>query len=187
MRILTVFAIFALSGCAYHWGQHKRSIPGGYDQVSVPIFVNRTKESGIESFFTASIINEFERSGLARVKSKGDSQIVLEGRVEQIDYVDGTKVDKDDPGYEELPSGVVLTKEYRVIAKVFVQLRRRSDQKVVWSGEFDGERRYSAPQVTVEGSNTVNPLYNHVARRSTLKVLAKDLMAEAFDRITENF
>jgi hypothetical protein len=188
MRIfLVLWTSLFLTSCAYHWGQHKRSIPGGYEKIAVPVFNNRTREAGLETDFTTALINEIERGGLAKVQDREDAQVVVEGRIENILYHAGTKVSQKDPGYTLLPEGVVLAKEYRINAKIVIDLRRQSDQKIIWSGEFTGERRYAAPQITVEVSNTSNALYNHSARRNVVRALAKDLMVEAYDRITENF
>ncbi|MCB0394419.1 MAG: hypothetical protein KDD25_07660, partial [Bdellovibrionales bacterium] len=153
----------------------------------VPVFNNRTREAGMETYFTAAMVDEIERGGLAHVEKRDEAQIVIEGRIENIRYKTGTKVDDEDPGYETLPNGVVLAKEYRIIVNVVVDLRRQSDQKIIWSGGFSGERGYAAPQITEEISNTANALYNQSARRNVIKNLARDLMAEAYDRITENF
>ncbi|MNY58066.1 hypothetical protein D3C86_1943590 [compost metagenome] len=68
-----------------------------------------------------------------------------------------------------------------------MKLVRQADGTELWSGSFSGERTYVAPQVTLAGVNSVNPLYNLSARRQNIDIMANDIMTEAHDRITENF
>jgi hypothetical protein len=70
---------------------------------------------------------------------------------------------------------------------VTVKVVRQADGTELWAGSFSGERTYAAPQVTLAGVNSVDPLYNLSARRQNIDLMANDLMLEAHDRITENF
>jgi hypothetical protein len=51
-----------LTGCAYRFGNVSRSLPGGYKYISIPVFKNKTQETGIEVGFTNALIQEFDRS-----------------------------------------------------------------------------------------------------------------------------
>jgi hypothetical protein len=113
-----------------------------------------------------------------------DAKIV--GQIESVQYLPGgKKTYGDTPGY--LPLGTVLATEYRILVTATVRVVRLADNTEVWSGSFNGERTYSAPAVTLAGVNSVNPLYNLSARRQNIDSVANDMMAEAHDRITENF
>ena len=178
-------ATLLLTGCAYHLGVGTRSIPGGYRQISVPIFKNRTQESGIEVAFTNALIQEFHRSHMARIVDNSLSEVSVQGTIDSVQYLPGAKRVAGDSSH--LPTGTVIASEYRILISASVRVVRQADGEVLWSGSFSGERTYAAPQVTLAGVNSMNPLYNLSARRQNIDVMANDIMVEAHDRITENF
>ena len=182
LRILTLFWVFVTAGCAYHLGSPDRGLPGGYRQLTIPIFKNLTQEVGIEVDFTNALIQEFERSRNGRVVEPSQSEVQVEGEIQTVQYLPGGKKEGG-----TLPTGVVLASEYRILVTTKVTLRRLADRSILWTGSFSGERTYVAPQVTQAGLNTVNPLYNLSARRQNIQVMAADMMSEAHDRMTENF
>lgn len=180
-------ALLFLTGCSYHFGSLKRSVPGGYDRISVPVFANKTLEAGAQTYFTSAMIEELERGHMAKVVDKSEAQVILEGTVRKIDLVQGAQVTNQTPGFKPLPQNAVLAKEYRLFVEVSLKLKRKSDDKILWAGDFKGEQRYTAPEVTEPVINTVDPIYNQSAKFQTVKLLARDMMAEAHDQMTENF
>jgi TolB-like protein len=172
-----------ISGCGYHTGYADRGLPGGYDQIAIPVFINQTSEAGVEVYFTNALIRNFERSRLAKILSKDDSQVSLEGFIDKIRY------DRTSPstGIEFMPENAVLSRNYRVVVTAHLVLRRNSDRRVVWQSSFQNESSYAAPQVVAPQVNTVDPLYNHSARHENIAKIADAMMAEAHDRMTENF
>lgn len=174
------------TGCAYRLGSPDRSLPGGYHQVFVPIFKNRSMEPGVEVAFTNALIQEFERAKIGRVVEAKQAEVIVEGVIDSITYnKSGTDLNADTQS--NLPLGTVLASQYQILITASISLRRSSDKAVLWSGSFSGERVYSAPQVFTAGVNTVNPLYNLSARRQNIERKALEMMSEAHDRITENF
>lgn len=173
--------LLLFAGCAYKLGNPDRALPLGYTQISVPIFQNKTMEPGLEVSFTNALIQEFERSRVGKLVDKNQAEAVLEGSIREIKYVPGGKKETG------LPQGSILATSYDITVVVSLQLKRLSDNKILWSGDFTRSRSYIAPQVTLPTINTVNPLYNLSARRQNFDILALDMMAEAHDRITENF
>jgi hypothetical protein len=171
-----------LTGCAYRLGSPDRSLPGGYRQVFVPMFKNKTYEPSVEVAFTNSLIMEFERSKIGRVTDSHQAEVLVEGEIESIAY----NASPPSTG-SSLPTGAVLSPQYQILISARVTLRRNSDKSVLWSGTFKGERNYNAPFVTGAGINTVNPLYNLAARRQNIEAAAAEMMSEAHDRMTENF
>lgn len=183
--ILGLLAITTASGCAYTFGRGPRSIPGGYKQISVPTFKNRSQETGAEVAFTSALMQEFLRSKVARVVDDPLAEVRIEGEIAAITAMADAKREADSSNM--LPDGTVLATQYRLLAAVNLKVIRRSDNEVLWQGQFNGERTYAAPQVTLSGVNTVNPLYNLSARRQNLEAMANDMMVEAHSRLTENF
>jgi TolB-like protein len=181
--VLGMFCGFLLAGCAYHMGAGSRSIPGGYQQIAIPVFSNKTQEVGVEVGFTNALIREFQRSKIARVADNSLAQARVEGSIDSIVYLPGGKRSSGD----YLPNGTVIASEYRILIRANVKVVSIVDGKVLWNGTFNKERTYVAPQVTIAGVNSVNPLYNLSARRQNIDLMANDMMIEAHDRITENF
>ncbi|MFP5518828.1 MAG: LptE family protein [Bdellovibrionia bacterium] len=179
--------IFLLSGCAYRLGTSTRTIPGGAKKIAIPVFTNKTAEPGIEMAFTNALLQEFYRSKVANVVGKAQAETLLTGTIKSLEYLPGAKKTSGDSSVPFLSEGAVLATEYRILLKVELRVIENATGRVLWSGDFDGERTYIAPQVTLAGVNSVNPLYNLSARRQNIEVVALDLMAEAHDRITENF
>jgi hypothetical protein len=183
---LTVMALtFVTASCAYRMGYGDREIPGGYQAIAVPVFKNQTHESGIEVFFTNAMIRELERARIGRVADQASSQVTLEGRVMSVDYIPVNTVSEREAPY--LPANTILNTQYRVNVVVGMSLRRNSDQRVLWEGSFSREQSYLTPRIGIEGLTSANALYNHSARYQTIESMAADLMAEAHDRLTENF
>lgn len=178
---------FLGSGCAYRVGMSSRSLPGGYKYLSIPIFRNLTQETGVEVGFTNALIQEFERSQVGKVTTENLSDVKVVGVVSSVQYLPGSKKKYGDESAPYLPLGTVLASDYRILVTVNVSILRQADNTQIWSGSFSGERTYVAPQVTLTGVNSVNPLYNLSARRQNIESVANDMMAEAHDRITENF
>lgn len=178
-----------ITSCAYHFGYEQRDLPGGYKQVAIPVFKNATQQVGIEAYFTNELIRQFNRSQVAEVVNPTTAPVTIEGKIISIKYVHGGQLDSEerDKNGIGLPSGSVLTVEYRVLVDSEVLLRRSSDQKVIWSGRFSNEKVYTAPQVRLPVINSANALYNNSARMEVFELMAKDMMAEAHDRMTENF
>ncbi len=189
LKLYSILLTFLLigSGCAYHLGSSERTIPGGYKQISVPIFKNRSQETGVEVALTNALIQEFQRSRIARVVDNSLSEVAVVGTIDSIQYLPGAKRTSGDSSAPFLPLGTVIASEYRILMTVTVELKRQAYGIQLWSGTFSGERTYVAPQVTLAGVNSVNPLYNLSARRQNIETMAGDLMIEAHDRITENF
>lgn len=200
----------ALQGCAtYHFGHYKRTIPGGYDRVAIPVFQNPTPITGIESFFTQSLRMEFERSGLAVVESKADAQVILEGKIVSVQFVGSnpTSYDTDQTGIQTpnappyptagyttsapypnpLPSRTTLNKTYASQVVVQVTAKKVADNSVLWQGVFNSSRNYSTPLLGTPSLTGASALYNENSRVDTIQKQASDMMSEAHDRFTENF
>ena len=177
------------------------------------MFTNETHEVGIEAFFTQNLRTEFERSRLAQLTSKADAQVILEGTILTLSFVPSVTIDSQSqtelvgpqsrqapypvvPGGSPLPvngnplpHGTVLSKLYTANLTVKIIARKVSDSSILWQGNFSGSRVYQAPLVgdPRNGLNSMNAIYNQSSRQLTVAAIAKDMMSEAHDRITENF
>lgn len=163
------------------------------------MFKNLSQEVGIEVYYTNSLIQEFERSKIARVVDPNLAEAVVEGEISSVTYTPSGQNQgaTTPPGPQSptvnnnnsvvLPTGTVLAAQYQILVTVKITVKRNSDKSVLWTGSFTGERTYIAPQVLNAVINTVNPLYNLSARRQNIQALSGEMMQEAHNRITENF
>lgn len=188
-RALLVFYPFLLIGCAYELGYQARRLPGGYRTVSIPVFANVTQEVGMEGFFTNALIREFERSRVASIADKSYSPVFIEGKINSVVLSQNgqTAANSRSAELRFLPKNTVLNTGYRVVVEIHIKLIRNSDKTVIWQQNFVNERVFSAPQISVPGINSVNPLYNQSAKIQNVEVLAQEMMREAHDRLTERF
>jgi hypothetical protein len=186
-NVCLVLALF-VSGCAYRFGSAERTLPGGYDLVSVPVFSNRSPETGFEVYFTNALIQQFERSKVARVVGPSQSQVTAIGKIESIILTPSATTTTNDSKLEGfLPEDSLLATGYRMVVTVSIELQRNSDRKILWTGQFQSEAAFNASQVTISGLNSVSPLYNQSAKEQNIVRIARDTMSEAHDRMTENF
>ncbi len=178
---------FCLSDCAYHMGVGERSLPGGYHSVAIPVFKNHSSEPGIETYFTESLIKEFSRGSVARVipVSEGEAQIL--GEIVSVQYSSDAKISAGDSAAPDLPTGTVLTTTYRISMSVKITLKRQKDGVQLWEASFGGQKTYTAPQITRDRLNSVDPIYNQSSRKQNIEDLSTDMMLEAYNRLTENF
>ena len=184
-KAMGLFAVLGLLGllssCAYRWGHSNRGIPGGYRQVHVPMFKNYSMEPGIEALFTSAMIQEIERAKVAKVTDLTEAEVILEGEITDVSFT-GENLSSSGPTL-----GFSQAQQYLVSANVRLVLKRASDRKVLSSSTWNRKRTYLAPRVTQPGLNSVNPLYNQSARRQNLEIVAKAMMSDAHDRMTDNF
>ncbi len=184
-NLIGISLVLTLVSCGYKFGLADRALPGGYKQVAIPVFRNTSSDVGIEVPFTNALIRRFARSQVARVSEKNLAPLVLEGTIVRVETLPGPAVTSAE--LKTLPDGAVLTTEYRLVVSTSITLKRKSDEKVIWQGQFANEKVYAAPRLGREVLNSANATYNHSARMETIARLAEEMMAEAHDRMTENF
>lgn len=181
-----VFVCWALSACGYRFGYSSRALPGGYEQVAIPVFKNATSHVAIEPFFTNALKEEFERSKVARIADKSVAPVVLLGTITNITIARGALVSGGSE-IARLPKNTAIATEYRILAQSQLELVRASDQKVLWVGNFQNEIVYSAPRIGTEIVNSANANYNSSIFQQKMAELSQIMMEEAHDRVTENF
>jgi hypothetical protein len=182
-----IFSMLLNAGCAYHFGMSERALPGGYSQVAIPMFKNLSADVGIEPYFTNALIRRFSRSAVAKVTDKDSSPLVLNGTILDVQTINGPAVKNTGTQLPTLPDEAVLITEYRLVVNTHLELKRRSDDKIMWQGNFRNEKVYTPPRIGTPVVNTANATYNQSVRMETISRLAEEMMNEAHDRMTENF
>ncbi len=181
-----ILMLVLTSNCAYRWGQAEKKIPGGYYNVSIPIFENKTSEVGIESFFSNALRQEFMSSRVARLSYLDQAEVEIKGRIVDVSVVPNTLASAG-KGYPGPPQGTAPAIEYKVVVKIGVSVIRRSDFIKLWEESFTGEQNFNAAHVYTSGLSSVNPLYDLNAKRESIKHIAIELMSEVHNTMTESF
>lgn len=85
-RILIYIMVFSLFGCGYKLiGTGKSKLPTHIKTISIPTFVNKTREPGIEIEITRIIRDTFIRDGRLKIISSGSADSLLSGELRNYD------------------------------------------------------------------------------------------------------
>lgn len=174
-----------VASCAYKVGQKFRSLPGGYQRLSIPVIKNKSMEPGAESIVTQALKEEFFRSTILKVVNDSDAEVRLEGQIDSLNYA-SIAIKESDPK-NLLPTGTVLATTYNMTVVLTVKLVKTGTAEVLWQSQFTSSRPMNASQVTIAGVNSVNPIYNQNAKRLVLENVAYELSNQIHNNLTENF
>ncbi len=196
MRIILWLTLLSLCHCGYNWGHQTRELPGGHKTVYVELFKNPTKELGLELYFAKAITQELERSGFAIVTDESIAELVIKGDIlsadvvgaasspnfNSIDYSGTTPATR-----ENIPYSASFWTSYTVNLAVNLRAVRSRDKHLVWQSTISDSDSFQSSRLRRQGLRSSNVLYNEARKKQTIKLLAKEMMTDAFDRLTENF
>ncbi len=158
------------------------------------MFENNTQELGLESHFSQALIQELERSGFAIVTSREMAELVVKGSIVAASVVgsgsDPTFRAKDfsDPTEKTTTNfSASFFPTYTFTATANVKAIRSRDKQLVWQTNVSGSQTYQSARLKRQGVRSSNVLYNQARKKETIKLVAKQMMSDAFDRMTENF
>ena len=70
-------------GCAgYNLGN---TLPPGITSISIPVFINDTREPGLETIVTGATIQEFQKDGSVKVLQKSQANSLLEVKIKKYE------------------------------------------------------------------------------------------------------
>lgn len=176
-----------LWGCAYEVGYQKRALLGKYKAVAIPIFENKSQITGAETYFTSTLIKEFERIKTVNVTTKNKAPVFVKGTITEVIVEGLSPIQGGAEPFDRLPREAALYSVYRVKTKLTVQVLRRDDQAQLWKEDFGREKVFKAPQIESPIINSANALYNESAIQASLAETADELMTDVYDRLTESF
>jgi len=166
-RLLTcLFIMFYLSGCGYRF-TGRGTLSPEIQKIAIPIFVNKTRETGIENIFTSILIEEFTRTGRVSVVDEPLADVVLRGTITSYNvspiFYYGGKI-----------------RRYRVTVALNVEL-----VKVSQSG---GEMLCQIQGLSENEDYDALPdiLLTKAEEMEAVKKIGRDLMEEVHDRIFGN-
>jgi outer membrane lipopolysaccharide assembly protein LptE/RlpB len=166
--LLLIFGgIISMSaGCGYRFAG-RGDLPGGIQTLSVRILENRTSESGVETIFTNSLINELNRRRRGSVVDDARADGVLQGSIESLAWETVARV------------GTHTAAERRVYASLALKLTDRQGN-VLW--KRSGLRAEQAYPV-VEGNKSAT----ESNRRQAITTLSEQMAEHVYRRLTDRF
>ena len=171
-------------------GYTQHGLLSHFQELSIPMFKNKTQIVGIEVYFTSSLIRKFARSKVAKVVDSSLAQVSLRGEIESVIFKSSGFSDTREQHLlsdEKISTSKTLASTYDVIIHVRLKLIQRKDGKVLWEEDFREESSYQAPQIGLEKMNASNPLYNHRVRLEKIKEIAEETMSKAHNLMIEQF
>ena len=196
MRVILILFLFSLSHCGYNWGHETRELPGGHKTVYVEMFKNQTKELGLESQFQKALANELQRSGFAIVTNRNQAEVIIKGDVLAASVM-GTASESSFKSRDFSNSDPTLRTTRNFQAPFFITYNlkmmanvraiRSRDKQLIWQSTLSGSQTFQSARLRAEGLRSSNVLYNEARKKETIKLVAKEMMSDAFDRLTENF
>jgi len=166
-RRLFFLLLLAAGGCGYQLqGKGTPSDPG-IQAVAIPLFGNRTAQTGIESEVTRALVEKFVSSRRIAVSSQGAADALLIGTVKSFAT---TSV--------AVTTGTQVTTGYRATLTVEVMLQGRGDGKVHWKEEITEWRNYP---VVSDLSATEN------YKREAIRLISERLAERIQERVLGSF
>jgi outer membrane lipopolysaccharide assembly protein LptE/RlpB len=78
---LILLGCLLLSSCGYHMREKETNLPPEIHSVAIPIFGNRTIETGMESVVTEGLVEKFESSRRLPVTTSSSADALLTGTI----------------------------------------------------------------------------------------------------------
>lgn len=114
-----IIALLVTSGCqGYKLGG---TPPPGITSITIPVFINDTREPGLESTLTSAAIQEFQKDGSLRVVSRDQASCIMEVTVRKYD-LEPLRYRKDQ---------AVTAQEFRLNITADVIVRRLPGKEII--------------------------------------------------------
>ena len=123
--------LLCLVGCGYQLRGKETNLPPGIHSVAIPLFANRTDQTGIETQITRALVEKFISTKRLSVSPRDSADSLLTGTV---------KVFSTSP--VAVTSSTQLTTEYRATVIVEYNFQGQKDGKVLIREEISEWRNY---------------------------------------------
>ena len=146
-RLLSIACVTLLLGCGYQMVGKETHVPPGLTSVSIPTFLNKTLEPGVEVPFTQGFLREFINDRRVNVVDRRKADSVLEGVIKSLSIYSVS--------YDE--SGIAL--EYQTTVVIDLKLKKTTGE-VLWQEENLSETRWyrTSTSVLTSESNRVTAI-----------------------------
>ena len=134
MRLLSFLVLlFCLSGCGYHFPGQAGALPGGVEQLYIPLFVNKTAEPQLEYKMTSRVSEVFSRnSKVSQVEKREQAEAILVGTIRSY-QTRALSYDRND-----------AIGEYRSTMIVDAVLQQVGSEELLWEGTVTWSSEYNA-------------------------------------------
>jgi outer membrane lipopolysaccharide assembly protein LptE/RlpB len=163
-----LFFSLVLAGCGYHLQGAGTGLPPDIRSVAIPIFANRTLETGVETEMARALSARFISAARLEVTDKASADALLMGTVKRI---------------ENYPVGVSggtiqSATQYRLTMIVEMTFTRPRDGKILWKGEVSDWRIYSVdPSLAATENN----------KQEAIRQISTLLAEKVYSIILDNF
>jgi outer membrane lipopolysaccharide assembly protein LptE/RlpB len=167
LRLPVVAIIICMTAaCGYQFAG-RGELPGGIQTLSVRILDNRTSESGVETIFTNSLINELNRRRRGSVVEDARADAVLQGSIESLAWETVARV------------GTRTAAERRVYASLVLTLTDMQGNVLWRRSGLRAEQAYAV----VEGNKSAT----ESNRRRAITTLSEQMAETVYRRLTDHF
>lgn len=120
-----------LAGCGYQLRGKETNLPSGIHSVAIPIFANRTDQTGIETEVTRALVEKFISTRRLSVRTRDSADSLLTGTVKSFSTFPVA-----------VTSSTQLTTEYRATVTLEYSFQGQKDGKVLFREEISEWRNY---------------------------------------------
>jgi outer membrane lipopolysaccharide assembly protein LptE/RlpB len=167
--LLFCTSLLSLAGCSYHLvGQG--SLPEHIKTIAIPIFENKTLETGAEDAITQAVSDRFVNGGKVRLVSEGEADAILRGKIRSYNAKEVVTYDASgDPT------------SYKLTVAIDVELQDLTTNEVLWKTENLSENA----DFKVEPGENIS--LQESAEAEALQTVAKALADRVWALSTEGF
>ncbi len=185
-----MYLLLILTGCGYSLRKTENPLHSlGIQKVFISNFNNKTYRPGLEYFFTKAMMQEIERYGAFTITNDiEEADAIIEGTIFGIKATPVSKSIRIDA-----ETSAAIATSYQGSITCAVNMTDRYG-RVVFSEAFSSSKAFPAPLVlsgadsnVVPGANDTAPLISSSEERLAMRFLARELMANAYQRISDIF
>ncbi len=168
MKVFGFFLLlFCLSACGYHYPGKSGELPGGVENLYIPLFVNKTTEPRLETAMTSQVSEVFSRTKkIHQVEKLKSADGVLLGTIREYKNKALSYDRRDDIG------------TYFSTMIIDAELRQAETNQLLWEGSVEWKEVYRA-------SSDKN--IQEISRKLALRQLVLRLSEELFYRVLDDF
>lgn len=164
---LVLFAVLVLGACGYHFQGDRTFLDPEIRSVAIPIFANRTAQTGMENEITRALVDKFTSTRRLSVASQSTADALLTGTVKSF-YTASVTV----------TSATQVSTGYRATVVLEIVFQRKGDGKVLWKEEVREWRNYAVvADLAVTESN----------KREAIRQISELLAERVYEIIMGNF
>ncbi len=164
--IVLIWTLF-FPGCGYRFQGAATNLPPNVRTLAIPIFANRTLQTGIETEFTRALVARFTSAKRLALAEKGSADALLTGTVKSFDNYPVA-----------VSTGIQAATQYRATVGVEITFLRQQDGKVLWKGAVSDWRIYSVDASLAATENN---------KQEAIRQISALLADKVYVLIMENF